>query len=144
MRLEKELYSKDEDVKEKEKQIKNMEESHQEETADLEAKLREVQTSMQEMEETWKIAKRTEAKKLVSSITKLLLSNFPEDQVIPGEVLSAIRHVQEVAGAELQERIRSSMLAVYRRLEERASQEAGKETKEAGKEAKETLKEAED
>ena len=49
---------------------------------DLERKVEEMKTERKDLEEKTKQAKATETKKLLSAVTKLLLSSFPMDQVL--------------------------------------------------------------
>ena len=55
-------------------------------TEELERKLVEMRNEREEVEEKAKEGKANETKKLLSSVTKLLLSSFPTDQVVAFEL----------------------------------------------------------
>ena len=65
----------------KETELEEERETHKKKISELEQKLEEMRSSLTEAAEKSRQAKRSETKKLLSSITKLLLSTFPADKV---------------------------------------------------------------
>ena len=70
------------EARERTKKTESEKEALKTKTEELEKKVEEMTKERKDFEEKTKHAKATETKKLLSAITKLLLSSFPTDQVL--------------------------------------------------------------
>ena len=70
------------EARERTKKTESEKEDLKTKTQELERKLEEMTKERKDLEEKTKQAKATETKKLLSAVTKLLLSSFPTDQVL--------------------------------------------------------------
>ena len=70
------------EARERTKKTESEKEALKTKTEELEKKLEEMTKERKDLEEKTKQAKATETKKLLSAVTKLLLSSFPIDQVM--------------------------------------------------------------
>lgn len=79
--LEKELAEKENKAKETAEFVKTMEDTNKTKIQELNSEMELLRSLLKEAEESSRLARKTEIKKLVSSITKLMLSTFTAEQV---------------------------------------------------------------